>query len=267
MQRQEKYEPVILNLSKSQEIRQPKSYFLLFVSSLVVLSLLVVFTIWYFYTHPWNPQTTVATVTTTQEFSEPETETNVVAEQTPIPTATPKPMPAVVQATPTPEIVKGRLTLNSYPENAEVVVDGEALGYTPLHDYELAPGIYTVTFAYEGRTSSQKLTISAGKTTEYIHRFEGFGSIKIETTRSGSDITVNGKPVGKSPLLVEGLSPGTYTIVVSKSGYHTTEETLTLGKGEHQEVFITIRRLGTRQPVVEDPQPTRRPLHPSERLQ
>ena len=263
MQQQDKYEPIIFNLSHSQEIRQPKNYFAVFICSLIIVGILTLFAVWYFYLQPRNSTPTIVTTEL------PDIETTVAAKPTvaptPLPTATPEPIPLIIEATPEPLLEKGHLTLNSFPEHADVVIQGNVIGQTPLKDYELDPGTYPVIFVYNGQTFQQKLTITANRTTEYTHRFQGFASLKITTTSSGCDVTINGKPAGQSPLLVEGLSPGAYTIIVSKMGYHTTEKRVTLGKGEHQDIFITIKRLGTkRQPTSVDPS---RPLHPSERLQ
>ena len=134
--------------------------------------------------------------------------------------------------------------------------------------YELPVGTYNVTFSYEGHVFQENITINAGSTTEFTYRFPGFGALKIETTTSGCEIYVNGKLAGESPLLIEGLAPGAYTITVKKVGYATTERTVTLAKEETQDVFMTIRRLGSISPPPQEPTPTpRRPIHPSERLQ
>ena len=76
---------------------------------------------------------------------------------------------------------------------------------------------------------------------------------------------VNGEPAGRSPLLLEVLSPGTYEIVARKKGYTTAEKTVTLGKGENQEVLMMLKPLHT--DTDPDRQTTPRPLHPSERLE
>jgi hypothetical protein len=203
--------------------------------------------------------------------------TTPLPEPTPSVAVTPTPVPAVkppeptptAQPTPTPTVAvveaMGALNLSSHPDNAEIVIDGKPIGQTPLRNHKLKPGTYTIKFSHQGKISEQKITITAGETTEYTHHFEGFGSLNIRTTRSGSDIFVNGEPAGQSPLLLEGLSLGTYTIVARRKGYATAEKTVTLGKGEHLEVLITIKRLDL---MDSQPTPTRpRPVHPSERLQ
>ncbi len=258
MERREEYEPIILDLQKSHAIREPKRHIPIFLCSLAIFGILLIFAAFYF-KQPSNSQGTQTTQTSGSK-------TPVAAKPTNVPIVSiPEPTPAVQPATTAPG-EKGWLTLYSYPENAEVVINGNVLGHTPLRNYELDPDTYIVNFSYEGLVSQQEITISAGKTTKFTHRFPGFASLKIDTTSSGCDITVNGKPAGKSPVLLEGLSPGTYTIVATKVGYATAEKTVTLKKGEHKEPFITIKRLDSVIRETSTPTPSGRPLHPSERL-
>lgn len=255
MERRNDYEPIILDLQKSQRIQQPKVYLYIFIISVVLFGGLITFAALYFQ-KPFSPQTP-------QPFQ-------IIATE-----ATPSPLPREAQATIAPQPTEiapapqnGWLTLHSSPENAEVIIDGEVLGRTPLEQYELAPGTYTVTFSYNGQLSEHALKITPGDTTEFTYRFPGFAALDIQTTTSGSDIYLNGKLAGESPLKIEGLAPGTYTITVKKIGYATTERTVTLAKGEIEDILITIRRLDSVSPIADDPTPTpRRPIHPSERLQ
>jgi len=277
---QEKYDPVILNLSKSQDIAQPRNYLRLFVGSIILLGLLLVSSAWYVLTHSGQPGPDES-----PQGGGAAGKATVVVEATPVPTAAPTvtPMPTatpVPTVTPSPKVIAtvaedvpptpeakpqtGYLSLNSAPEQADVTIDGRLLGQTPLKNYELEVGDYQVTFSYDGQLFTQMLNIRAGETTEYTQRFEGFGSLQIDTTSSGCEVYVNGQLRGKSPLLVEGLSPGNYTIVLKKVGFHTTEIQVSLRKGEHQDLFLTIKRLGSRSSSSSDSPGT--PLHPSERL-
>ncbi len=260
MERREDYEPLILDLQKSQAVRQHKRYAPLFVSSIAILGILLVVSALYF-TPPWF----------STSFKPPAGNAGVV----PTPTATPESREAApvltpeqaptVQATPASDVEEGWLTLFSSPEHADIVIGGETLGKTPLYRYPLEAGTYTITFVYEGRKSTQKVTISAGEVTELTYRFPGFASLKIRTTRSGSEITLNGTFAGISPLLVDGLSAGTYTIEASKKGYAAAEKTVTVAKGEHREVLLTMKPLDS---SYDDSSSSsdEGPVHPSDRL-
>lgn len=286
MERSEEYEPIILDLQKSHVVQKPKRYVFIVMLAVLFLGTLAATVAALYYSKASTsgngkengraiglitpePKTT-PTVSIQSTVSIQPTPIPVLEPvDTPVPTPTPTVQPAPT-ATPTVAVVEamGRLTLYSQPDNAEVVISGKLIGQTPLENYALKPGTYTVKFSHQGKISERKITITAGETTEYTHRFEGFASLNIRTTRSGCDIFVNGELAGRSPLLLEGLSPGTYKIVARKKGYATAEKTVILEKSEHQEVFITIKPLDfvTEPERQATPTPSRRPLHPSERL-
>ncbi|MBD3306933.1 PEGA domain-containing protein [candidate division KSB3 bacterium] len=255
MEERDENEPIIIDLQKSHALRQPKYAFLLFVSSAVLFAILLIAGAAFYVSQSAGPP----------QQPSPPADPNVPVTAAPTATPTPSPPPPTPTIAPTPTPLPGRLTLFSIPQNAEVIIDGTVL-QTPLHEYELDPGTYTLKFSYDDHLSQHTLTIRAGETTQYTHRFEGFGSLKIDTTTSGSEILINGKPAGRSPLLVEGLPPGTYTIVARKVGYATAEKQVSLEQGEHQELLITIKPLDAAQPSSRTSPPDR-PLHPSERLQ
>ena len=283
MPRDDKYEPIIINVSKSQNIEQPKHYFFLFVASLLVIGvLLVIGGVALLRPTPPEPLIVLAPAPTVPEA------TPVPVKPTPAPTAPPKVAPTArpVQPTPPPTVkptvaptiaaplppetpappLTGWLVLNSIPEQALVRLKGQPLGSTPLRA-ELLAGTYALTFVYAEQTEQHTLVLNAGDIVEYTHRFPGFASIMVKTTSSGCDVKVNGRMYGKSPVLIEGLAAGEYTVEISKVGYARAQKTITLQQGEQQELYLTIKRLGERQdasqPVDATIQP--RPVHPSER--
>jgi hypothetical protein len=262
MERSQGYEPIILDLQKSTALPKPKRYVLLLtVAAVVALGALATFAAFYYPKPSPNPRVVPAPTPVAKDTPiVSRTPTPILAKQTPRPT------PPAQPTNPTAEPA-GALTLYSYPTNAEVLIDGKQVGTTPLVNYQLKPGTYTIKFVHQDTISEHPVTILAGKTTEYTHRFEGFGSLSIQTTSSGSDVVVNGMLVGQSPLILEGLAPGDYDILVQKQGYESAQRTITLGKGEHQDVLITIKRSNLRTEPNRIPSPPRppRPLHPSER--
>ncbi len=279
MERSQEYEPLILDLQKSQSLQQPKR--LVFMSLLIVASISLLaattFAVLYF-TKPPTPQPTPVPRTVPTATPVPETTPEAVIEPTPTPT--PEPVPtatALPQATATipPPVTEtpadaatGFLTLYSSPDNAEVVINGKVLGRTPLRQYELPAGTYTVTFAHEGKVSEYTITITAGETAEYTHQFQGFASLRIRAIPSDSNIYINGEIADRrAPLEIDGLLAGTYTISARKPGYASAEKTVVLEKEGHQDVLITLRRLGVGIDNSDTSSSTPLPEHPSDRLQ
>lgn len=280
MERSEEYEPIILDLQKSHVVQKPKQYVLVVALTVVFLGTLAATVTALYYSRSstqgnGNGNSRAVGLAT----PEPETTPTVSVKSTPVPVIEPIVGPLETIPTPTPTVqptptpiptvaaaeAMGRLNLYSHPNNAEIVINGESIGHTPLENYELKPGTYTITFSHQGKISEHNITITAGKTTEYTHRFEGFASLNIRIVPSRSDIFVNGKSAGRSPILLEGLSPGTYEIVARKKGYADGEKTVTLGKSERQEVLMMLKPLDA--DIDSDRQATPRPLHPSERLE
>lgn len=285
MERQDKYEPIVVNLSKTEDIRPSRNYFVAFVASLVLLAVVGGFAAFYLRQHPWKtppeltptPQAPIAQEPVAQATPPKRPTAQPTVAPTPRPQLTPTPQPSpqptsvaaaekTPEATPTPPpVMNGYLTLNSAPPDAEVRLNGAVIGRTPLERYELSPDSYDVVFHLDGQSHQETLRIVPGETTIYTYVFQGFGALTIQTTSSNCDIRLNGRPVGKSPLTIEGLSAGDYTVAVSKVGYHTVEQTVTLAQGERQELFITVKRLGSRPAPSVNPAISPRPVHPSER--
>lgn len=277
MERSQEYEPLILDLQKSQVVQRPKRFLLMSLMTIAIVSLVAAstFAVLYF-TKPPPPSPTPTPRILTSATPVPETTPDTITEPTPLPEATPdtvtEPTPAPV-ITPTPQPVAttaqaetGLLTLYSSPDNAEVIIDGEVLGHTPLQNYELPVGTYTVKFAHEGTVSEYKITITAGETTEYTHQFQGFATLRIRTIPFDSNIYINGELAGRrSPVQINGLLSGTYTISARKSGYKSTEKTVVLKKEEQQEVLIIMKQLGLNGSDTTSPTPA--PEHPSDRLE
>lgn len=278
MERSQEYEPIILDVQKSQVVQRPKPYLVVSLLAIVVVGVLTASFVGVNYWRSWNarrndPDPVRLLTPVTDPTPEVSPEPSAVEAETPsesTPQAT-KPQTITPQETPPPEVseAKGFLTLYSSPDNAEVMIGETSLGRTPLVNYELAPGTYTIKFVHQGMVSEQTITIESGETTEYAHRFEGFGALNIVTIPRRCDIYLNGTHAGKSPLPIDGLLPGTYTITARKSGYVTTEKTVVVEEGEEpQEVLIILKRRDSGRSVDDPPTPTpARPLHPSERLE
>lgn len=66
------------------------------------------------------------------------------------------------------------------------------------------------------------------------------GSLVVSSTPDTSSVTVNGQYKGSTPLTLENLDTGTYTVNVSKFGYAPYSVTNTLGPGETLAITATL---------------------------
>jgi serine/threonine protein kinase len=111
----------------------------------------------------------------------------------------------------------GTLSINSNPPGAQVVVDGQTSGVTPLR-LTLKQGPHNVELRGAGDPRAVPITITAGKElSQYIELPKGltaFGQLQVRTEPAGAQVTVDGIPRGKSPVLVESLAAGEHSVVL-----------------------------------------------------
>jgi PEGA domain len=114
-----------------------------------------------------------------------------------------------------PPAVTGTLSINSNPPGATVVVDGQTGGITPL-TLALRPGPHNVELQGAGEPRTVPVNITAGTTiSQYVElpkMATAFGQLQVKTEPAGAQVTVDGIPRGKSPVLIEALAAGEHAV-------------------------------------------------------
>ena len=111
----------------------------------------------------------------------------------------------------------GTLTVQTNPPGASVVIDGKQRGVTPLN-LALESGKHVLELVTEGDVRSVPITITPGaQMSQFIelpHAPSALGELQIRTEPAGAQVSVDGRPIGKSPLTAEGLTPGQHTVTL-----------------------------------------------------
>jgi hypothetical protein len=63
----------------------------------------------------------------------------------------------------------------------------------------------------------------------------------LQSVPAGASVTVNGDPRGTTPLLLSGLSPGTYAVTFAKSGFVDLSTQVIVQAGRNSEVIATLQ--------------------------
>src|SRR5262245_37596648 len=136
-------------------------------------------------------------------------------------------------APPAPQAAEATGTLNvaTNPAGAEVWVDGQRTGVTPL-TVTLKPGPHDVELRGGGEPRLMPITITAGtQVAQYIELPRAMpaavGALQVKTEPAGAPVTVDGVQRGRSPVLVEGLRPGDHSIVID-SEYGAIKHTVSI---------------------------------------
>lgn len=152
----------------------------------------------------------------------------------------------------------GRVLVRSTPSGAEVFVNGERRGVTPLALRDLPFGAYAVRVVRSGFTPiEQRVAIDAGRPARSLEvaltRAVATatvpaaaadatlpGSLLVESRPAGARVLVDGAEVGVTPVALATVAPGTHTVRIERSGYAPVTTTARVEARTRARVAVTL---------------------------
>lgn len=128
----------------------------------------------------------------------------------------------------------GTATFASVPSGAQVFVDGQPVGTTPVH-VELPVGRHDVELRLKGQKRGQPIDIVHGEDVPVAidWRAKPTGGLQATTTPPGAKVIVDGRPRGVTPLTLRDLVVGSHTVVFdSTQGTIKRQVNISEGKTE-----------------------------------
>ncbi len=133
------------------------------------------------------------------------------------------------------------LEINSDPSGANVYIDGNYNGITPLNT-NLTPGTYKIKLTkqdYKNYTTT--VTINPGESkTISATLTPAFGYLSVDSTPQGAKVYIDDSYAGETPLKDYKLSTGEHTVKVVKDGYGEFTKTVTVNPGEKASVTASL---------------------------
>jgi hypothetical protein len=127
----------------------------------------------------------------------------------------------------------GTLKVVSMVPEAQVFIDGAAVGKVPV-EKKLSAGEHPVVVRLDGyKQFEQKVRIEAGQTISVQATLKPVGRLRILSTPAGADVMINGMPGGKTPLDQE-VEVGETVVRIEAAGFQAFEQTLTIEGGKTQ---------------------------------
>jgi hypothetical protein len=140
----------------------------------------------------------------------------------------------------------GRLVIDTAPAGAQVVVDGQASGTTPV-TLTLEAGTHTVELRNGGSTRTLPVTVVAGsEVAQYIElprTGPAPGQLEVRTEPAGARVSVDGVPRGASPVTVGNLAPGSHAVVL-ESDAGSSRQTVTVEAGATASLVVQLTPQG-----------------------
>ena len=126
----------------------------------------------------------------------------------------------------------GTLKVVSPVPDADVYIDGAAIGKVP-QEKQVSRGEHFVVVKLLGfKTFEQKVRIEPGQTLTVSAELKAVGRVRVLSDPAGAEVVVNGLPQGVTPLELNEVEVGTTIIRVVKPGYEVWEKTLELEGGK-----------------------------------
>ncbi|HET6958176.1 MAG TPA: PEGA domain-containing protein [Vicinamibacterales bacterium] len=148
---------------------------------------------------------------------------------------------------PAPQV--GQLAIISQPTGAEVIVDQQPRGVTPL-TLSLPSGAHTVLLNRGDVSRSFEVNIKAGA--EVLHHVDleprqlvaQGGQLVVTSDPPGARVSVDGQARGVSPVTVDDLTPGQHAVVIhGESG--SVQRTVTVQRGQTASLVVSMGQGGS----------------------
>ena len=136
----------------------------------------------------------------------------------------------------------GQLQISSVPEDAEVMIDGEPVGITPLTAEVLETGTL-LTVAKRGfKTWERQVSVKAGSLESYpaIELVVADGTVDVSTSPAGAHVRIDGKFRGTTPATVEISPLADHRLELSLEGYKTAARTIRTEPEAHSSLELNL---------------------------
>jgi formylglycine-generating enzyme required for sulfatase activity len=132
----------------------------------------------------------------------------------------------------------GRISFVSQPPGAKILVDGDALGNTPLRDHSVESGEHQLRFELDRYLPlEQALTVTGRQVEQQIEMAlaPAWADVSIDSNPPGASILVDGEVVGTTPAVVE-LLQGERQLILQKEGFAHWRDERSASAGEAQDL-------------------------------
>ncbi len=147
---------------------------------------------------------------------------------------------------PAAAVAPGGLVISSVPDGAQVQMDGNAAGLTPLSLANVTPGQHLLVLSKTGYTTESRsvLVQSGTKAALAVSLNQLAAMAAIASDPPGASIIVDGHDTGKLTPAKVVVERGLHSFVLRKPGYLDTSTSMALNPGETFQFAPTLKPLG-----------------------
>jgi len=151
---------------------------------------------------------------------------------------------ASVSATLVVQSTTGSINVMSTPTGATIVLDGISKGTTPATLSGISAGSHSLVLKKNGYADyTTSVSVTAGQTASVSATLvvqSTTGSINVKSTPAGATIVLDGITKGTTPATLSGISAGSHSLVLKKSGYADYSTSVTVIGGQTASVSANL---------------------------
>ena len=158
-----------------------------------------------------------------------------------------------VRPIPPPPTNYGRIIVHSKPNKAEVYLDDNYVGTTPMNLDRISPGQHRIRFVMPGYEEwSERVTVSPSRTSTLSANLApipeyGAGSLTIYCNEAGANIyldgTYKGRTSGRDLVEIKNIKQGYHELMVTKEGYQDWVSTVLVISNQTQSISTYLAPL------------------------
>jgi len=139
----------------------------------------------------------------------------------------------------------GDLKVDSNPSGAEVFIDDDQKGTTPIALENLPKGTRKVMLKKKGFDSWQGTVeiVPLEKAHVSAELAAIYGSLKVISEPNGAEVLIGGKSVGKAPLMIEKVKKGKTNVEARKACFAMTKKAVTILAGQETNVRFELENV------------------------
>jgi hypothetical protein len=136
----------------------------------------------------------------------------------------------------------GFIVLQSTPSGAEIVVNGQKIGTTPLQ-FDLVAGSYQLELRKPlFYPDASVFEVKENETKEITRALRSrSGYLTVVCNQPGASVYLDEKPVGTIPFDRRSVESGKHTLRVDQPFYHSASETIVIADGETRSAVVTLK--------------------------
>lgn len=135
-----------------------------------------------------------------------------------------------------------RITINSI-DGAEIYSNGKLLGRNRISE-DMMEGYYDLEVRLNHHKSATKqIQVIAGQSQDItLNPIPKYGSLDVTSTPHDAEVTIDGKPYGKTPLTVNQLLEGEHHVALSLEGYAKETRNIKLDEKESSTINVILSK-------------------------